>query len=219
MISAQEEERKRIARELHDETGQALTSLLVSLRLIERAESMQEAREMTSNMREVISQALDRVKEMALELRPSVLDDLGLVPALANFVHSSPERLGLDVDFVTSDLNGERLPLEVETTLYRIAQEALVNVARHANADHVTVHLKRRQGSIVLVVEDDGMGFDPQEVLASAPKNKRLGLYGMEERASLLGGRLTVESQPGAGTVISVEIPREVTWTIRETAE
>ena len=219
MISAQEEERKRIARELHDETGQALTSLLVSLRLIERAESMQETQEMASNMREVISLALDNVRDLALELRPSVLDDLGLVPALANFVHGSPERLGLDVDFVTSDLNDERLPLEIETTLYRIAQEALVNIARHAEADHVTVHLKRRQGSVVLVVEDDGKGFDPQEVLASRPKDKRLGLYGMEERASLVGGRLTVESQPGAGTIISVDIPLEVTWTVRETTE
>jgi signal transduction histidine kinase len=125
----------------------------------------------------------------------------------------------LDVDFVTSDLNDERLPLEIETTLYRIAQEALVNIARHAEADHVTVHLKRRQGSVVLVVEDDGKGFDPQEVLASRPKDKRLGLYGMEERASLVGGRLTVESQPGAGTIISVDIPLEVIWTVRETTE
>jgi signal transduction histidine kinase len=217
IIAAQEEERKRISRELHDETGQALTSLLVGLKLIDRAKSLEEVQESTSNMRGLVAQAIDEVRNLALELRPSVLDDMGLVPALTNYVKSCPERFGLDVDFVATGLEGERLPLEVETTLYRLVQEALTNVARHAAAKNVSVLLERRNGVIVLVVEDDGVGFDPTEVKDSARGGAHLGLYGMEERVSLVGGALTVDSRPGAGTAISVEVPVGVRWLRRET--
>lgn len=208
IITAQEEERQRIARELHDETGQALTSLLVGLRVMEKAAS-EEARALAFNMRGVVTQALDEVHNLALELRPSVLDDLGLVPALARYVQDCPTRFGLQVDFVAAGLDSQRLPLEVETTLYRIAQEALTNVARHSGASHASVLLERRRGVVVLVVEDNGRGFDVVQVMASAQKRKRLGLYGIEERASLVGGVLSVESRPGAGTTISVEVPLE----------
>lgn len=218
VITAQEEERRRIARELHDETGQALTSLLVALRLLEGAQSLEEARSLIENMRQVVNQTLDEIHNLALELRPSVLDDLGLVPALARHAQTCRTRFGLQVDFVTAGLGNTRLPREIETTLYRIAQEALTNVARHARASHASVLLERRGNAVVLVVEDDGRGFDAEEVLAAADDRRRMGLYGMEERATLVGGQLTIESSPGAGTTISVEIPLEGVWTAQQRA-
>jgi signal transduction histidine kinase len=147
-----------------------------------------------------------------------VLDDLGLVPALARYVQSCPTRFGLQVDFVTARMDEQRLPQEAETTLYRITQEALTNVARHASANHVSVLLERRRGAAVLVVEDDGQRFDVAQVMASPQKRERLGLYGIEERASLAGGQVTVESRPDAGTTITVEIPLEEAWLTTERA-
>lgn len=207
IITAQEDERQRIARELHDEAGQALTSLLVGLRAIEKSDSLREVHTLTVDLRKVVAQTLDEVHNLALELRPSVLDDLGLVPALSRYVQSCPTRFGFQADFVASGMDDHRLPQEVETTLYRITQEALTNVARHASASYVSVLLQRRGGAVVLVVEDDGDGFEMAQVMASSEKRERIGLYGVEERALLVGGRLAVESKPGAGATISVEIP------------
>jgi signal transduction histidine kinase/HAMP domain-containing protein len=215
MITAQEDERRRIARELHDEAGQALTSLLVGLRAMERTDDLAKLHAMTANLREVVTQTLDEVHDLALELRPSVLDDLGLVPALDRYVQSCPTRFNFQADFVTTGIDNLRLPPAVETTLYRIAQEALTNVARHANASHTSVLLQQHEGVIVLVVEDDGEGFDVAQMMTSPQKRERLGLYGVEERASLVGGELTVESEPGVGTTLSIEIPLEETWLVR----
>lgn len=212
IIGAQEQERQRISRELHDEAGQALTSLLVGLRALERASSPEQLHALVSNLREVVTQTLDNVHHLAVELRPSVLDDLGLVPALSRYVQSCRERFGFQADLVTTGMDNQRLPPEVETTLYRIVQEALTNVARHAHASHAGVVLQRREGTVVLTVDDDGVGFDMAEAASSRQTRERLGLYGMEERASLLGGWLGIESKPGAGTSVRVEIPLEVTW-------
>jgi len=206
-LTAQEEERRRIARELHDEAGQALAALLVNLRLIENASSLEEARAQVAHMREVVNQTLDEIRALAWELRPSVLDDLGLVPALARYIQSCRSRFGMEIDLEVVGLDQVRLPWEVETALYRIAQEALTNAARHAGAQHVSVILEQRGDRALLIVEDDGEGFDVAQVRASAQKRGRLGLYGMEERASLVGGRLTVESAPGSGTTVVVEVP------------
>jgi signal transduction histidine kinase len=216
IITAQEEERRRIARELHDEAGQALTSLLIGLKAIENVEGWDQARALISELREMVAQTLDEVHNLSLELRPSVLDDLGLVPALARYVSSCPLRFGFRADFETAGMDGRRLPPEVEITLYRIAQEALTNVARHASASHASVLLQRRRGMAVLVVEDDGEGFEVEQVMASAQERERLGLYGIEERALLVGGRMTIESRPGAGTTVSVEIPLEGAWSTKE---
>ncbi len=206
-ITAQEEERRRIARELHDEAGQALAALLVSLRLMENAPSLEEARAQVARMREVVNQTLDEIRALAWELRPSVLDDLGLVPALVRYIQSCRSRFGMEIDLEMVGLDQVRLPWEVETALYRIVQEALTNAARHAGAQHVSVILEQRGNRALLIVEDDGEGFDMAEVRASAQARGRLGLYGMEERASLVGGHLTVESAPGSGTTVVVEVP------------
>jgi signal transduction histidine kinase len=210
-ITAQEEERRRIARELHDEASQALAALLVSLRLMENAPSLEEARAQVARMREVVNQTLDEIRALAWELRPSVLDDLGLVPALTRYIQSCRSRFGMEIDLEVVGLDQVRLPWEVETALYRIAQEALTNAARHAGARHVSVILEQRDNRALLIVEDDGEGFDVAQVWASVQERGRLGLYGMEERASLVGGRLTVESAPGSGTTVVVEVPLALT--------
>jgi signal transduction histidine kinase len=208
VITAQEEERKRIARELHDETGQALTSLMVGLKVLEGAASLQEVQEKASQLRAVAAQTLDSVHRLALELRPSVLDDLGLVAAMQRYAKDWGENFGLSVDFQATGLD-RRLSPQVETTVYRVVQEALTNVARHAEAQDVSVLLEYRGDSVVCIVEDDGRGFDVSRVL-KANDMRRLGLYGMQERISLVGGKLVVESSAGVGTTVFVEIPLDV---------
>jgi signal transduction histidine kinase len=205
VIIVQEEERKRISRELHDETGQALTSLMVGLKVLQGTTSLQEVQEKTSQLRAVAAQTLDGVHRLALELRPSVLDDLGLVAAMQRHARDWGKNFGLSVDFQATGLD-RRLSPQVETTAYRIVQEALTNVARHADAQNVSVLLEYRGDSVVCIVEDDGRGFDVRKVL-EAKGMRRLGLYGMQERISLVGGKLTVESTAGLGTTVFVEIP------------
>ncbi len=210
-LAAQEEERRRIARELHDQTGQALTSLLVWLRALE-AEAHDSVGVTVSPVRlqelkNIVADTLDGVRDLALELRPSVLDDLGLVPTLQRYVRTYQDRHQLVIDFQTVGLEGVRLPSSVETALYRIAQEALTNVIRHAGASRISLLLAVRQGTVVLIVEDDGAGFDVDRLMYGPVDERWLGLSGMRERAELLGGRLTIESAPGAGTTVFVEVP------------
>ncbi|MBC8264395.1 MAG: GAF domain-containing protein [Anaerolineales bacterium] len=209
VITAQEEERKRIARELHDETSQALTSLIVQLKVLEEAGSLTEAQAHIKNLRAAAAKTLEEVHNLALEIRPSVLDDLGLVAALWRYLRGYEGKFRLPVDFQVLGLGGQRLPSQVETALYRIVQEALINVARHARAQSVSLLLENRGSSVVLIVEDDGRGFDVARVMGSHLRERNLGLYGMQERASLLGGTVTIESTPGAGTAVFVEIPLE----------
>ncbi|MGQ9599827.1 MAG: ATP-binding protein [Anaerolineae bacterium] len=204
IITVQEEERKRIARELHDQTGQALTSLLVGLRTLED-EPNHPAR--LQELKAIVTDTLDGVRNLALELRPSVLDDLGLVPALQRYVRTCATRHQLAVDFQTVALDGLRLPAPVETALYRIVQEALTNIIRHAHARQVSLLLEVREGAVVAIVEDDGCGFAVDSLWYELPGEHRLGLHGMRERAELLGGTLTIESVPGAGTTVVVELP------------
>jgi signal transduction histidine kinase len=152
---------------------------------------------------------LKEIREVALHLRPSVLDDLGLLAALRHYLKGYQNRRRLLVDFQALGLDGKRLPPEVETSLFRITQQALTNVARHAQARHVTVLLEHRGSSVLLIVEDDGRGFDAIRVMNAPPHEGNLGLYCMRERASLVGGTLTIEATPGRGTTVFVRIPLE----------
>ncbi len=206
VISAQEEERKRIARELHDETGQSLTSLMVGLRLIEDSADTDHVREKTAELRTLAGQTLDEVHRLATELRPSLLDDLGLFAAIQRYIKEYSVKMNINVDYHVSGLGEQRLPSEVEVTVYRIIQEALTNITKHAEASDVSVVLRYRDSSLVAIIEDDGKGFTVNGVMASE-EGKRLGLFGMYERASLIGGNLTIESQPGAGTTVFLEVP------------
>lgn len=202
VITAQEEERKRIARELHDETGQSLTSLMVRLQTMNQQCPVPELKPHMEEVRQLIAQTLDDVHNLAVELRPSVLDDLGLEAALQRYIQDYRRRFHLEIDLVAIGLD-ERLPPAAETTLYRIVQEGLTNIARHAQASTASILLERRNGRVRVIIEDDGQGFALQQAASSG----RLGLYGMRERAELLDGTFTIESEPGQGTSIFVEVP------------
>jgi signal transduction histidine kinase len=206
IISVQEQERKRIALELHDQTGQPLTSLIMTLGLLGEAQSLAEARALGQQLRDTAAEVLRQVHDLALELRPSVLDDLGLLAALRYLRTEFEDRFHIPVDLQVVGMDGQRLKPEVETTLYRIVQEALTNVAKHSQAHNVSVLLEYRGSAAVLIVEDDGQGFDVSQVTDLGTRQERIGLYSMQERASLLGGTFTIESTPGMGTTIFVEI-------------
>ncbi|MEW5988245.1 MAG: histidine kinase [Chloroflexota bacterium] len=204
VMAAQEEERKRIARELHDSTSQSLTSLLVGLRALGNACDLPEVQQHVAELRGVAAEALRDVHDLARQLRPSVLDDLGLPAALERYAADWQRRHALTVDLAMRGLKEERLPMEVETALYRIVQEALTNVARHAQATTASVLVERHDGVVRAIIEDDGRGFDPP---VAGQTEQRLGLYGIRERAELLGGTLTIESEAGLGSSLFVEIP------------
>jgi len=201
VVQAQELERQRLARELHDETGQALTSILLGLKPLEDALADHPARADLARLREQVVSALQDVRRLAVELRPAVLDDFGLVPALERLTDAFAEQSDVRVDF-HSALGEKRLPSEVETTLYRVVQESLTNIVKHANAQHVSVSLARRATTAAAVIEDDGDGFDPRAV-----REEGVGLLGMRERLSFVDGRLEIESRPGVGTTIVAEVP------------
>ncbi|MFN3477203.1 MAG: ATP-binding protein, partial [Candidatus Methylomirabilales bacterium] len=209
VISAQEEERRRIARELHDETGQSLTSLALGLQALEEVRSLEEVKARTVELRALVAKTLEEVHHLARVLRPSILDDLGLVAALERLAKGYEATTGLRIDFYAQGFDGKRLFPHLETALYRIVQEALTNVVKHAQARNVSVLLERRGRIVIAVVEDDGRGFDVAAVRHSRGDGKGLGLIGIEERVSLLGGTLTVESRPGMGTTVVVKIPLE----------
>ncbi|HTP41468.1 MAG TPA: sensor histidine kinase, partial [Nitrospiria bacterium] len=157
----------------------------------------------------LIDQALDRVRNLSSDLHPTVLDDLGLAAALRWMLDRRAREAGFTTRCVARGMD-ERLPPEIESTAFRIAQEALTNVVRHANARNVRVELSRRKNVVKLLIVDDGIGFDPEAARAEALRGKSLGLVGMEERASLVNGRMVVRSAPGKGTELKLEIPLPV---------
>ena len=201
VVQAQELERRRLARELHDETGQALTSILLGLKPLEEALANHPARAGLAELREHVVSALQDVRRLAVELRPAVLDDFGLVPALERLTDGFAEQSDVRVDF-HSALGETRLPSEVETALYRVVQEALTNIVKHADARNISVSIARRESGVAAVIEDDGSGFDPR-----AARDEGVGLLGMRERLALIDGRLEIESRPGAGTTVVAEVP------------
>jgi signal transduction histidine kinase len=202
IVRGQELERRRLARELHDETGQALTSILLGLRAVEDAGNSDDLRQAASDLRDLVVATLQDVRRLAVQLRPKALDDFGLVPALERLVQTFSESTDIRVA-LEAQLGDERLPPEVETTLYRIVQEALTNIVKHAEAANVSILLVRAKGSATLVIEDDGQGFDPDKT-----REGGLGLVGMRERAELHEGRLRIESAPGGeGATLVIEVP------------
>ncbi|MEP0805105.1 MAG: HAMP domain-containing protein [Chloroflexota bacterium] len=201
VIATQEDERRRIARELHDSTSQNLTSLIVGLRMMEAQCAQCTSPTKAADLRQVASHTLEEVHDLSMRLRPRVLDDLGLAAALERLAHEWQARYKIPVDVVIQ--LDERLPGEIETALYRIVQEALTNIARHAQAKSASILVEKRGGSVRAIVEDDGVGFDP----AAQRGERHLGLLGMRERAELLGGTLTIESAPQSGTSVFIEIP------------
>lgn len=203
-ISAQEDERKRIARELHDSTSQSLTSLMIGLRALGDTCSQPEIRSRAEELRAVAGSTLDDVHTLALQLRPSVLDDVGLPEAIKRHVADCQKRHSLNIDLAITGLEDCRLPPAVETALYRITQEALTNIIRHAGAETASIFIERSDDKVLAIIDDDGRGFDPEFV---ERQDGHLGLYGIRERAELLSGHLIIESEPSTGTSLYVEIP------------
>lgn len=206
VIRAQEQERQRIARELHDEASQALTAIIVGHRVIEQLEEVGEIKRKSRELRDLTAETLDALHRLIVELRPSLLEERGLLPALRWYAGEYSERFGIKPELFTSGFE-ERLPREVETALFRIVQEALTNVIRHAEARNVCVRLIRQPGRIEASIEDDGCGFSVEHTATEAAPARGLGLLGMQERAALAGGQCEVRSAPGCGTRIMVNIP------------
>lgn len=208
VIKAQEEERRRIARELHDETSQSLTGLIIGIKMVEETvpDSLVDLRERLLSIKDLAHQTLNEVHTMAVRLRPSILDDLGLAAALRSYGKEFSENTGIQVDMQLLAL-AERLSSELETVMYRVVQEALTNVARHSEASNCKVTLRRRENCVQGIIEDNGRGFDPNRAMTSDEKGRGLGLHGMKERIELVGGNLEFESHPGKGTSIFIEVP------------
>lgn len=210
LLASIEEERRRIGRELHDETSQTLAATLISLELAEQAlagsSCSEEVAQRVANSRELIGHALEQIKLLVYDLRPSVLDDLGLVPALRWYIKTHVDESVLRVEL---DVEGarRRLPGEVETALYRVAQEALGNVVRHAEATRVEVVYEAQAGYASLTVVDNGRGFDPESIASDGANPYGLGLLTMRERVDLLGGTMIIDTGYGKGTHVHVVIP------------
>ena len=207
---AEETERGRISRELHDRLGQDLTALKLGLQLVRKQGPFTPSVQASIGQLEKLADSLMQdIHRLAWELRPAALDDFGLDMALRRYASEWSEQNGVAVDFHSQGMETHRLPTELETTLYRITQEALTNVLRHAKAQRVSVLLERRPDHVLLIVEDDGQGFDAQAALKAPGAHGRLGLLGMHERVILANGTIEIESAPGAGTTVFVRIPLE----------
>jgi signal transduction histidine kinase len=207
-ISAQEEERARLSRELHDEIGQMLTAVQLGLDRLARVlpSDDQAPHERLERVRMLTDQTLADVRRVITALRPGVLDQLGLVTALNWVAEHTLQPLGIQITLETTGFS-DRLPTELEITLFRIAQEAMSNVARHSKASHVVIQLAQVSGQVKMTLADDGVGFTAAEPTSPPEQSRGLGLAGMQERASLVGGWITVDSIPGHGTTIQVIVP------------
>jgi signal transduction histidine kinase len=199
LLHAQENERRTLARELHDEIGQSLSAILMDAESADFATNLEEAREHLAAVRNLAEKTVNQVRDLALLLRPSMLDDFGLVPALNWHAREMSKRTGLDV-VLKADEDAADLPDEHKTCIYRVVQEAINNCARHSRARTVNVEVRREDVHVRFTVQDDGSGFDPRSV-------RGLGILGMEERVRRLGGRFEIDSSPGRGATIRAELP------------
>jgi two-component system sensor histidine kinase UhpB len=210
VISAQEEERRRIARELHDETAQSLATMGIYIDSALAAtinQRMPQLQASLRNLREVADRTLAAVRTIIADLRPSLLDDLGLAAALRWQAQNRLEAAGVRADLQIRG-EGRRLPPAIETALYRILQESITNVLKHANASYVEIDLDLSQPDVVTArIEDDGSGFDPSSLEATPQQGRGVGVFGMQERANLVGGTLHIDSSPGVGTEVRITIP------------
>lgn len=205
VIRAQEQERQRVARELHDDTAQVLFAQLLRLTAL-KSSAYPEVQQTASDMEEMTVEALEGVRRLALELRPPALDDLGLVAALEGLAQRFSDQLGIPVDYQARGTRSRFSP-EVEVVLYRVAQEALTNILKHARAAHVWIDLDRGEHDVTLSIRDDGVGFDPQVTRTNDPMRSGLGVFGMQERAALAGGTLRIWQRPGGGSEVFAFIP------------
>lgn len=204
LVEVQEAERRQVAMELHDEIGQTITGLKIMVDVVARSHSSSGVPQELSEAQVMVNELIGQVREMSLDLRPAMLDDLGLLPAFVWHFDRYTRRTGIKVDFAHTGLDGQRFPQEIETAAYRVIQEALTNVARHAGVNEAGVSVWKGENYLGLQVEDHGKGFDPVQMMGS---NRSRGLVGMQERVTLLGGFFTIESSSGHGTRLIAELP------------
>jgi PAS domain S-box-containing protein len=207
LIGAQEDERRRIARELHDEVGQSLTALQVALGTIRKKASLSAVRRHAGRMHAIIDGTLAEVGRLALGLHPKVLDDLGLEAAVTRYARDYATLHGIAMDVRTSGLRKHRLPAHVELAVYRIVVEALTNIARHSHASSARIFLRRNGTSVEAILDDDGRGFDVADALHDRNHSPALGLHSMRERAAMVGGSLTIDSRPAGGSTVTLRVP------------
>ncbi len=208
LVTVQEDERRRIARELHDSLGQFLVAVRLNLTQVQTlCDTMPEVQARIGHLLSAIGEIDDELDRLTAELRPTVLDDLGLHDALEFYAQQWSESSGIAIEYLATGLDATRMPITIEASVYRIVQEALTNVSKHAQARQVNLLIQRHASELRLVIADDGVGFDPEATARNRSGGQQLGLVGMAERASLLGGSMTIESAPGAGTAIYVNIP------------
>ena len=210
LVEAQESERKRISRELHDEVGQALTAIMINADSAMAEIGEKGPPEIEKRLRDILGlarQTIQQIRGLSLKLRPAMLDELGLTSTVRWFTDQFAARSNLSVDLHVADGTGDRFGTEIDTALYRVLQEALTNVARHARATVVKVRLARRAEMLRLSIEDDGLGFDPAGVNDRRNGSFRLGLLGMRERVVAIGGTLSIQSEVGSGTRLEIEVP------------
>lgn len=206
-INVQEEERNRIARNLHDDTAQAMSMIIIHLEQLESLIPEQETvlASRLAEARRLAVAALDDIRKIIWDLRPSILDDLGLVPAIRWYARFALEPSGITVDFDLGEI--DRSNPHLETLLFRVTQEAVSNILRHAHAKHVSIRLYQKHQQIWLEIEDDGLGFDVSRTVGEAVFQKKLGLLGIQERVSLVGGEVNIQSTPGRGVYMQVCVP------------
>jgi PAS domain S-box-containing protein len=208
LVTLQEDERRRLARELHDQLGQSVTALSLGLGILANPTIDSAERQQTlERLQQITAQIDQEMSRMALNLRPTALDDLGLIPALQHHLVRWTEQSGIRSDFQSIELENTRLPSELESVIYRVIQEALTNVLKHSGARHVSVLLEQRRDRVRVIVEDDGRGFDIDALQQRSNGQRRLGLVGMRERIALADGMLDIETALGAGTTVFVQLP------------
>jgi signal transduction histidine kinase len=204
--AAKEDERKRIARELHDDMGPALTAVIINLQLLsKRADDG--ALDRIHDTIELVDRLVQQIRDLSLDLRPPLLDELGLLPALKGYLEAQSERTGIDIE-VNGSIEG--LPAETEIAAFRVIQEAVTNAIRHAEASRIEVTVERRDGDLELTITDDGRGFDVRDTMESASSGKALGLFGMQERVGILDGEVEIDSALGRSTTVRIRMPVEV---------
>lgn len=211
LIEAQEAERRRISLELHDQVGQILTAVKMNLHALRKSCSAPEILTSIEENLSVIDEAVDQVRDLSVDLRPHLLDDFGLFVAVRWYLGRQAKNSGVALEFVSLSLkDDDRFQAALETACFRIVQEGVTNILRHANASCVSVRLERTGDELILMIGDDGIGFDMKAVRAAGPSTATLGLRGMEERAQAVGGALTIDSAPALGTQIRAAFPLSV---------
>jgi signal transduction histidine kinase len=207
LVTAQEDEQRRISRELHDQLGQSLAAILLRLKSLQDMAQTEAAERCIQQLQDVTNQIAHDMHNLVRELRPLALDDLGLQTALANYLDEWSQQTGIGTDFHSNGLLNSRLRNQLESSIYRIVQEALNNIVKHAQAKNVSVILENREDRVTVIIEDDGVGFDTERLLQTPARERGFGLLGMQERVTLVGGFLNIESTVGTGTTLLIHIP------------